>query len=317
MGEWGTLEYGLVAIFIVTILIFWYLLYQGGKSMEQYRKEVAQTNINAAIANDNNIAAINAANKAALDLANSASATERAANQVKLNQANQALALASQQAADARAAADKAAADLIRMQEGAMRAILALNPKYKCDPSVYGGLIAVRRNMGGDIECVSNDGRSCIISTNITECNRLADISWQHAQTTKNLTCGAPHKAIFGSTGYDTTGHWCNTANAFFIKEKGGTPANAQIIRCNELTPTAVIANRINEQNNVECVSSMASGKLGCQIYPSKAACQAAIPTITVVNDPLICGAPHQALYGSTGYDQPTHWCNTARALFS
>lgn len=65
----------------------------------------------------------------------------------------------------------------------------------------------VRRNATGEIECASSNGRDCLYFSRTKEdCERrLGSVP----TATRPLTCGAPHKAQWGVTGYDVPSHWC------------------------------------------------------------------------------------------------------------
>jgi hypothetical protein len=54
---------------------------------------------------------------------------------------------------------------------------------------------------------MSNDARNCIPGG----CHKNLV---SPPATIKPLVCGAPHAAIYGSSGYDNAGHWCNTTRS-------------------------------------------------------------------------------------------------------
>jgi len=58
----------------------------------------------------------------------------------------------------------------------------------------------------GNVQCLSYDGRNCQWNN-----NNLSEI--RHNEV-RPLTCGEDHRRVWGSTGYDTRGHWCNTVNS-------------------------------------------------------------------------------------------------------
>lgn len=64
----------------------------------------------------------------------------------------------------------------------------------------------LRKNVQGDIECMSFNGRDCMWG------NCHADINYNKHHTHNPLTCGNNHKKHWGSTGYDSPNHWCNKA---------------------------------------------------------------------------------------------------------
>lgn len=63
---------------------------------------------------------------------------------------------------------------------------------------------AVARNAAGDLMCYSRDGVNCL--------NGVA-----RTHPIVPLVCGEGHRAIWGITGYDSPGHWCNQAPRFTL----------------------------------------------------------------------------------------------------
>lgn len=59
----------------------------------------------------------------------------------------------------------------------------------------------IHKNECGDVECQSTDGKNCQWG----KCPNTTPDS-----NNNPLVCGAMHKALYGITGYDTPGHWCN-----------------------------------------------------------------------------------------------------------
>ena len=79
---------------------------------------------------------------------------------------------------------------------------------WRCLTSSDGSIGPVRKNAGGDVECMSSDGGSCLWKTSQAECNALV----QNPVSPMNpLTCGTMHQQLYGSTGYDNPAHWCST----------------------------------------------------------------------------------------------------------
>lgn len=82
-----------------------------------------------------------------------------------------------------------------------------LNDSWKC---VAGVNTPIMVNPRGDVMCMSKNGKDCMTEKSRDKCERLA------ARPPANLAplaCGEDHKKKWGSTGYDTKGHWCDTAS--------------------------------------------------------------------------------------------------------
>jgi hypothetical protein len=64
--------------------------------------------------------------------------------------------------------------------------------------------VPIRMNENKDIECLSNNMRGCLWNQNIkTPAANDVNALWQP------LSCGDPHKKIYGTTGYENPNHWC------------------------------------------------------------------------------------------------------------
>jgi hypothetical protein len=74
---------------------------------------------------------------------------------------------------------------------------------WKCLPGIN---VPLRRNVGGDIECMSNNNKDCLWKGTADECNNLIA---KPPVPQNPLVCGAMHKKEWGSSGYDNTDHWC------------------------------------------------------------------------------------------------------------
>ncbi len=72
---------------------------------------------------------------------------------------------------------------------------------WKCISAIS---FPVKRNFWGDIQCMSNDGKNCLY-----QCPDLRTSSPDIP-----MTCGPDHKRLYGITGYDTKGHWCQLADS-------------------------------------------------------------------------------------------------------
>jgi hypothetical protein len=61
---------------------------------------------------------------------------------------------------------------------------------------------------------------------------------------------------------------------------------------------------------DVQCLST---DGINCMYVPDAAGCVSTLSNIPANINPLSCGADHLAKWGSTGYDNPQHWCNTGK----
>ncbi|OQR94973.1 hypothetical protein ACHHYP_00785 [Achlya hypogyna] len=71
---------------------------------------------------------------------------------------------------------------------------------WVCLPETL-GIAAFHLNANGDTACGSIDGIHCAWVNQMNDCQR---------NPTRELSCGAMHKAIHGVTGYEMPGGWCN-----------------------------------------------------------------------------------------------------------
>ena len=129
----------------------------------------------------------------------------------------------------------------------------------------------VRVETDGSLSCYSRDGATCANATPF--------------DNKRQLVCGDKHKALYGITGYDTPGHWCNAAYATLF---------AQWASEGDRRWTAKLPS-----GDVMCYSGNARN---CISSPTR-------PTPAQRGAPLVCGAMHQSFWGETGYRNPAHWC--------
>jgi predicted nucleic acid-binding Zn-ribbon protein len=67
--------------------------------------------------------------------------------------------------------------------------------------------LITRINSDGNAECGSDDSKNCVQGTaDVVNKYKIAKPRWANA-----LMCGDHHKSVYGSTGYEVAGHWCNT----------------------------------------------------------------------------------------------------------
>jgi hypothetical protein len=71
---------------------------------------------------------------------------------------------------------------------------------------------------------------------------------------------------------------------------------------------------RLNENGDIECFSTNARDcAWGITTLDQ---CKQTIADNIENLKPLVCGAPHQAIYSITGYDDPDHWCSQGRVYY-
>lgn len=66
------------------------------------------------------------------------------------------------------------------------------------------------RKTNDNIECGSVEKGGCFWSETMAQCQQLVP--------TQILQCGEEHKKLFGITGYDTYGHWCNMLDRYTVR---------------------------------------------------------------------------------------------------
>lgn len=71
---------------------------------------------------------------------------------------------------------------------------------------IGGKTMPLSKTMKGDIQCMSTDGKNCIVKPSVDMCNELIK---NPPSDIKPLVCGDAHKAIYGTSGYDDSKHWC------------------------------------------------------------------------------------------------------------
>ncbi|KAF0695111.1 hypothetical protein As57867_014004, partial [Aphanomyces stellatus] len=166
-----------------------------------------------------------------------------------------------------------------------------------------------------NIECWSNNGRECYVSAN------CAAVASSNTKPPTTLVCGCKLLALLGYTGYNDPNHWCNAGKTAL----GASPPNEV---CTSV-PTTTIATPIPSTTPIPqwtCVKGLASpmkiasdGNIECWSNDGKNCawnvnCDALVASNTEPKAPLVCGCKHLAVWGSTGYNNATHWCNMAKA---
>ena len=81
--------------------------------------------------------------------------------------------------------------------------------------------------------------------------------------------------------------------------------------RCLPGIPVPVRMAKGENESHVQC---MANDARNCMWQGNDAGCRTLLAnTSSHGQAPLACGAAHKAIYGGGGYDNPSHWCSTAR----
>jgi hypothetical protein len=152
----------------------------------------------------------------------------------------------------------------------------------------------LRMNDTGEIEALSLDGLSPGVAKSAQECKIIAELP-PKADLIKPLVCGEPLKNKLGFTGYDKVGHWCEIAK--------GTLSDWQ---CRSTQGTRFGFFRKNSKGDIQGFS-----KNGTSLdeQNSFADCLQAINVRPSEAKILTCGDKMKAEMGTTGYDNPNHWC--------
>ncbi|KAF0714438.1 hypothetical protein As57867_003854, partial [Aphanomyces stellatus] len=184
--------------------------------------------------------------------------------------------------------------------------------KWSC---VNGFSFPMKIASDGNIECWSNNGRECYVSAN------CAAVASSNTKPPTTLVCGCKLLALLGYTGYNDPNHWCNAGKTAL----GASPPNEV---CTSV-PTTTIATPIPSTTPIPqwtCIKGLASpmkiasdGNIECWSNDGKNCawnvnCDALVASNTEPKAPLVCGCKHLAVWGSTGYNNATHWCNMAKA---
>lgn len=139
----------------------------------------------------------------------------------------------------------------------------------------------------GNFSCYSEDGIHCKPGAPSTNPERV-----------KPLVCGNAHRSVWGTTGYDTSAHWCNEAHAnLFAAWKD----------YDVLAHSGYLS--VNANGDPMCMSDNAKdcywGDRRTQ-FPMDARIR-----------PLVCGNAHRQRWGVTGYEpeNKAHWCQVQEIL--
>jgi len=147
------------------------------------------------------------------------------------------------------------------------------------------GTAWVRVEENGNLSCLAFDAVHCD-TTNLP--------SIPANKTAKPLVCGSAHEKIYGVTGYDTAGHWCNMAyGSLFAQWEKSSAYNILVSQ--------------NPYGDVMCLSY---DGINCSSATT------APPSGTIFN-PLVCGKIHKIHWGDDGYTKEQHWCNQGLKKFT
>lgn len=150
--------------------------------------------------------------------------------------------------------------------------------------------IHYRVEADGNFSCYSENGRNCRRGLPALDSTRA-----------RPLVCGAAHRAVWPSTGYERPGHWCNVAyaNLFAVWHD-----YALLGHRGQLSKNARGDTMCHSFDGVSChLRGPSNADLPAGVEPSPAPSTAEIR-------PLVCGAALKQRQGISGYDDPAHWCN-------
>lgn len=74
--------------------------------------------------------------------------------------------------------------------------------------------------------------------------------------------------------------------------------------------PNIYVPLRKNAQGDIECMST---NNKDCAWKSNNTECQALLISPVTPLNPLACGTMHNEKYGSTGYNNPDHWCSKGK----
>ncbi len=158
----------------------------------------------------------------------------------------------------------------------------------KASPWVLWGERYVRLESDGQFSCYSENGRNCS-----TGAPSAQSSDW------RPLVCGEPHRLLYSVTGYETPGHWCNTAYANVFANWYNYDVFDQPILM-AAAPTG----------DLMCLSTDGKNCRWRADYARKS------PPADIDIVPVICGAMHRQLYGVTGYKTKGHWCSLPEIVY-
>lgn len=101
--------------------------------------------------------------------------------------------------------------------------VLGRDGKWTCKGNANTPFRVNRKN--GNTECMSVNAKDCLVA-NPRSCK---DLKISPPRRLKPLECGKDHMKIWGMTGYEGAGHWCNTFRNLYLD-------NAKAVLVNEKT---------------------------------------------------------------------------------
>jgi hypothetical protein len=152
----------------------------------------------------------------------------------------------------------------------------------------------------GEIEALSLDGKNPMVASSHQDCKITAELP-PKANLIKPLVCGSEFKQKWGYTGYDKEGHWCHSARA-----------SLSDWQCRQTQGTRFGFFRKDSKGDVQGFSTNGTS---LDMQDNFASCQQAINLRKSNAQPLTCGSKLKAAFGTTGYDNATHWCSQNRDL--
>ena len=186
-------------------------------------------------------------------------------------------------------------------KDGVKSAAISLAPKksweWQCLPDQN---MPLRMNDMGEIEALSLDGKNPMVASSNQDCKITAELP-PKASLIKPLVCGSEFKQKWGYTGYDKEGHWCHSARA-----------SLSDWQCRQTQGTRFGFFRKDSKGDVQGFSTNGTN---LDLQDNFAACQQAINVRKSDAQPLTCGSKLKAAFGTTGYDNATHWCSQNRDL--
>ena len=176
----------------------------------------------------------------------------------------------------------------------------AEQPVHQADGSLEWHGARYRLSRLGHLACDSDNGIDC---ADVSTAGRVAAWSLRlYPMTLFNLsalrlpervlTCGAPHARVWrGNDGYRQPDHWCNTVYATLFADWV------------DFTRHGV----------GYLLATTPNGMPMCHSADGRTCSKAKDVDLTRREKrrvyPLICGEPHRALHGITGFERADHWC--------
>lgn len=161
----------------------------------------------------------------------------------------------------------------------------------------------LRRYWSDDIECASWNGKDCIWTGNMANCEAAIEKHKLNVLPTNvlPLRCGDAHKGKWGGSGYN----WCAKASSLIPEYAPQRPW--------ECIDGINVPVRVNHWGDVECMSG---NRRDCYWQGSQAQCEQLIKNPPKAQIPLDCADDHATEWGRAGYDVNNHWCKRSAEHF-